>query len=135
MDVVSAEAQKKHSKRVARLDITIGELMMLDRRAFGESLRLLRSGSMYAGTRVQVKVEKAHFSCRRCSTEWEMGEAMRQLGKVDDRAKIREPDSVELPLHFLPELFPSFIECPKCGSSDSFLKGGDEIKITKLLLE
>jgi len=134
MDVVLAEAERKHSKRVARVDISIGELMMLDRRAFSEALRLLRSDPLYAGTRIQVKVEKAHFSCRRCSTEWGMEEATKQLDKVDDRVKIREPDSIELPLHFLPELYPSFITCPKCGSSDSVLQGGDEVKITKLVL-
>jgi hydrogenase nickel incorporation protein HypA/HybF len=64
-----------------------------------------------------------------------MDEAQKQLREVEKGLLIKEPDGKELPLHFLPQLYPAFVRCPDCGSSDIFLKDGQSVQITKLVVE
>ena len=109
--------------------------MQLDRNALAFALRLLMTGPVLNGARVHVRVRKASFSCRKCELEWGMAEAQKQLAAVPDALRVREPDSKELPLHFLPSLYPAFIHCPRCGSSDISSKEGEEIQLRSVVME
>jgi hydrogenase nickel incorporation protein HypA/HybF len=109
--------------------------MQLDRSALAFALRLLMTGPVLGGARVHVRVKKATFTCRKCNSEWGMAEAQKQLAKVPEGLRVMEPDSRELPLHFLPFLYPAFIRCPKCGSSDISSKEGEEIQLRRVVME
>jgi hydrogenase nickel incorporation protein HypA/HybF len=135
VDSVSAEVQRKSAKRVVELEVGLGELMQLDRRAFRFGLKLLMTSPELRQARVRVKSIRATFACRRCDSRWNMTEARKQLDQIPDRLRIREPDSKEVPLHFLPLLYPAFIHCPHCGSRDILVQQGKEIQLTKLVLE
>jgi len=58
-----------------------------------------------------MHVNEASFSCRRCGAKWNMTDAKKELEQVPDSLRIREPDSKELPLHFLPYVYSAFIHC------------------------
>ena len=135
VDTVLSEAEKKGAKRITEISVDVGQLMQLDRDALAFGLKLLMRGPTLRGARVRVRVRKASFSCRRCNSEWGMAEAQKQLAEVPDALRVREPDSKELPLHFLPYLYPAFIRCPGCGSSDIFSREGEEIKFRRVLME
>jgi hydrogenase nickel insertion protein HypA len=135
IDSVLSEATKNRAKKVLVIEVSIGELMQLDKDAFVYSFSLLRSGPMLRAAKLELKIEKASFSCRKCSRSWSMDETRKQLRKVEKGLLIRELDGTELPLHFLPQLYSAFIHCPECGSSDILLKGGESIQITKLVVE
>ena len=132
---IKTEAEKHQAKRVLKIHLAIGELMQLDRGILIESFKSLLEGPVLGGAQLEVVDDKAVFTCQRCSAKWGMEEAKRQLKSVAPELLVSEPDSKELPLHFLPELYPAFIHCPKCGSSDIFLSDGGVIKITRLVLE
>ena len=135
VDTVLSEVQKKGAKRVTEISVDVGQLMQLDRSALAFALRLLMTGSVLKGARVRVRVKKASFTCRRCNLEWGMAEAQKQLADVPDALRVREPDSKELPLHFLPFLYPAFIHCPRCGSSDISSKEGEEMQLRRVVME
>ena len=135
VDAVLSEVQDKGAKRVTEISVDVGQLMQLDRNALAFALRLLMTGPVLKGARVRVHVRKAFFSCRKCNLEWGMAEAQKQLADVPDTLRVREPDSEELPLHFLPFLYPAFIRCPRCGSSDIFSKEGEEIQLRRVVME
>lgn len=135
VDTVLSEAQKKGAKKVKEISVDVGQLMQLDRSALAFALRLLMTGPVLKGARVRVRVKKASFSCRRCDLEWGMAEAQKQLAEVPDALRVREPDSKELPLHFFPFLYPAFIRCPRCGSSDISSKEGEEIQLRRVVME
>ena len=130
-----AEADKAKAKKVTSIEVDVGELMQLDVKALEDALRLLMKGPRLEDATIAVRVTEASFSCRRCGTRWRMDEAKRQLEAVPDDLRIREPDSVELPLHFLPYLYPSFVKCPSCGSSDSSATEGEDIRVTRVVLD
>lgn len=135
VDTVLSEAQKNDAKRVSEISVDVGQLMQLDRNALAFALRLLMTGPVLKGARVRVRVRKASFTCRKCDSEWGMAEAQKQLAEVPDTLRVREPDSKELPLHFLPFLYPAFIRCPRCGSSDTSSKEGEEIRLRRVVME
>lgn len=135
VDTVLSEVKKNDAKRVTEISVDVGQLMQLDRNALAFALRLLITGPVLKDARVRVRVKKASFSCRKCNLEWGMAEAQKQLAEVPDTLRVREPDSKELPLHFLPSLYPAFIRCPRCGSSDISSKEGEEIQLRRVVME
>ena len=132
---IMSEASKHGAKKVLKIQLAVGELMQLDKGILVESFRSLLEGPTLGGAELEVDDDRAAFTCQKCSAKWGMDEAKRQLQDVAPELLIAEPDSKELPLHFLPELYPAFVHCPQCGSSDIFLSDGGVIKITRLVLE
>jgi|YelNatPaOPRAMG01_1025707.scaffolds.fasta_scaffold173886_1 hydrogenase nickel incorporation protein HypA/HybF len=131
---VIEEVKKHGAKRAIEIDVSIGELMQLDRDIFVEALGSIMTDPALKGAKLEVNVEKAVFSCGKCGSKWGMDEASKQLADIEDDLLVLEPDSKELPLHFLPELYPAFVRCPKCGSSDILLSQGGTVKLKKLVL-
>jgi hydrogenase nickel incorporation protein HypA/HybF len=134
VDSALAEADKAGAK-VTYIEIEVGELMQLDVETLEDALTLLMKGPRLEGAEAKVRVTSAAFSCRRCGREWEMDETKRQLAAVPDDLKVREPDSLELPLHFLPYLYPAFVRCPDCGSSDTAVTAGEDIVVRRVTLD
>lgn len=134
VDSVLSEADGRGRERVVQIDIDVGELMQLDRKALAGALRILLDGSGMKRARVRLHLESAAFTCRRCDKQWGMPQAKKQLAEVPDVLRVREPDSKELPLHFLPSLYSAFLRCPYCGSSDIFARRGREIRLRRVLL-
>jgi hydrogenase nickel incorporation protein HypA/HybF len=132
---VMSEAEKHQAKKVIKVQLAIGELMQLDKGILVESFKSLLEGPVLGGAELEVIDERAQFSCQKCSAKWGMDEAKKQLKSIAPDLLISEPGSKELPLHFLPELYPAFVHCPRCGSSDIFLSDGGVIRITRLILE
>lgn len=135
VDSAEAEAEKARAKKVVSVEVEVGELMQLDVPALEGALKSLMRGPTLEDAQIQVRLAGASFTCRRCGEEWGMGEARRQLAAVPDDLKVKEPDSLELPLHFLPYLYPAFVKCPACGSSDVSVSGGEDVKIARLVME
>lgn len=135
IDAVISETKKNGGKAVREMDVEVGELMQLDCGALEAMLKALMTGPMFSGAVLHLSVAQASFSCRGCGARWGMDEAKRQLASVPGSLKVREPDSEELPLHFLPYLYPAFVRCPECGSSDSSAVGGEQISLRRLVLD
>ena len=135
VDSVLDEATRAKAKRVESIDIEAGELMQLDVPVLKGALTGLLAGPILSGASVAVRKTKARFACRRCGREWGMSEVKKQLKAVPDDLRVREPDSVEIPLHFLPYLYPTFVKCPRCGSSDTGARSGEDIRLRRVLME
>jgi len=134
-DFALSETQKQNARRVTEISVDVGELMQVDTKVLLDALNMLMSGTKLKGCKVRVRVAAASFSCRRCLSSWGMAEAKSQLGAVPEDLLVKEPDSDELPLHFLPYLYPAFIHCPRCGSSDIAVTEGEDVQIRKMVLE
>jgi hydrogenase nickel insertion protein HypA len=136
IEAVTLEAEKNRARVVKEVNIDVGELMQLDAKALSEALKLLLTGPKLQNAKVLVHVRKATFSCAKCGTKWDMRETKKQLSSsVPDSLLVREPDSKEFPLHFLPYLSSSFLHCPDCGSSDIATSEGEDVKIRRIVME
>lgn len=130
-----SEAAKRRAKKVSEIGVEVGELAQIDVGVLSDAISLLLTGPVLQGCQVSVKVASASFECRKCSSVFGMKEAMKELEEVSDDLRVREPDSTELPLHFLPQLYSAFVRCPSCGSSDVLATGGEDVRVTRLGLE
>ncbi len=121
-------------KRILSVEITYGEVMELEPDIFEEALRILSENSPLKGVELDLREEKASFGCNSCGAEWSFEEAHKMLN--DALGVLEEPgDVLESPLHFLPDLAPALLKCPRCGSRDIELKSGRELKITRVVVE
>lgn len=125
----------KHAKRVTRISIAVGELMQLDTKILRSGIEMLLTGPLLSGAKLRLYLVRAKFSCFKCGRAWTMKEARNQLLEVPDNLRVAEPDSMELPLHFLPHLYSTFLHCDKCGSSDITAVRGKDILLQKLTME
>ena len=135
LDAVLSEGEKSNAKKIKEINVEVGELMQIDVEALKTMLMLLLKGPKLAHAQLKLKIRKASFACRKCSEKWGMSEAKKQLSRTPDELLVREPDSKELPLHFLPYLYPAFIRCPKCGSSDTVVTQGEGIRLRGLIMQ
>jgi hydrogenase nickel insertion protein HypA len=135
VDFALSEVERKKASAVRELRLSVGELMQVDTRALSSALRVLMTGPRLKGCRLSVAVEKASFVCARCGASWRMKDALKQLEGTPSSLRVNEPDGKELPLHFLPSLYQSFLHCPKCGSADIATSGGEGIQLRRLVLK
>jgi hydrogenase nickel incorporation protein HypA/HybF len=135
VESVLSEARKNNAKKVLVIDISIAELMQLDKDIFLDLVSSFLTGPVLGSARLEVKTEKAVFSCRKCGRSWDMSEAKKQLQEIEKGLLIKESDGADPPLHFLPQLYPAFIHCPDCGSSNILLQDSGSVQITRLVLE
>lgn len=134
VSAVLLEIEKSNATSVKEINLEVGELMQLDIDALKYALKVLTAGERLGRVRVTIQVIEACFSCRRCSSSWDMYEVRKQLEAVPDHLLVREPDSREMPLHFFPYLYSSFANCPKCGSADVVTVQGDDIRLKNLVM-
>jgi len=135
VDYAVSEAKARKASRVSVIQVEVGQLSMIEKPILSNALRMLRTGPMMEGCKFRVRERKVSFTCRKCSASWAMEEAMKQLDKVPQELLVREPDSKEVPLHFLPSLYPAFVRCPKCGSADLDVVAGEDVRIMRLVFE
>ena len=135
VDYTESEIEKNEARTATEVDVEVGELMQVDVAALGDILGSLMRGPRLEGCKVKVRVAQAKFRCQKCGNDWSMEEVRKQLAGTTDSLLVREPDSKELPLHFLPSLYSSFVHCPKCGSVDILAEAGENIRIRKLVME
>jgi hypothetical protein len=64
-----------------------------------------------------------------------MKETRKQLSEISKGLLVEEPDSREVPLHFLPGLYNTFIRCPQCGSTDFSALQGEDIRVRRVVLD
>lgn len=135
IDSTLEEAERVGADKVSYIEVEVGELTQVEPRVLQEALGLLLRGPMLVDARVEVKLAKASFACGRCSREWAMDETRRQLEAVSPELRVVEPDSVEVPLHFLPYLYPAFVRCPACGSADTSVKEGEDVYVRRVVFD
>jgi hydrogenase nickel incorporation protein HypA/HybF len=134
VDYAASEVGRKKAARVLEIQVEVGELAMIDRPVLAHALRLLMTGPTLERCRVRINKRKVVFGCRKCSASWPMTEAIKQMDKVQDDLLVREPNSKELPTHFLPSLYPAFVHCPRCGSADLEVKQGEGVVVKRMVL-
>lgn len=137
VDTIVLEAKSKKANRVKEIGLDIGELMQLDTKVLREGMKLLLpTDPLFKGARIHFYKRRATFRCRKCGSNFGLIDAQKQLAKVSDQYLIREPDSKELPLHFFPYLYPTFLRCTNCGSSDiQVSNGAEDIEFRKVVME
>ncbi|WP_063492742.1 hydrogenase maturation nickel metallochaperone HypA [Saccharolobus solfataricus] len=117
------------NKKVLKTTLVIPHFSFLDleilKDAFNE---LKKENGITQDAELEIKIAKPRFRCMNCNREFSLSDVENQLSNV------RNQYGEEYPLHLMPELFPTFLKCPYCGSHDIEAKG-QEIYIENVVEE
>jgi len=117
------------NKKVLKVTLVIPQFSFLDLDILQEAFNELKKENPVTGTtELQVKIAEPTFKCRNCGREFKLSDVERQI------SDLRNSYGEEYPLHLMPELFPTFLKCPYCGSHDIQAKG-QEMYIENVVVE
>ncbi|MCD6457434.1 MAG: hydrogenase nickel incorporation protein HypA [Thermoproteales archaeon] len=130
-------AEKSKAKKVIEIEVQVGELSNLDLELMKEAFHVLAKGSIAENAKINFKVEKVVFQCEKCGYEWGLKEALEQMRRSlnEDKHIVDEEGTLDLPIHYMPDLVYAFVTCPKCGSSNYKVVSGTGISIRKVVIE
>ena len=116
-------AQREGLKKITLIKISLGELQDIQQEFFDTALTELMKthDTLFAETKVDIKVVEALFKCRACGHKWKLKDASKTLD-----------EEVKESIHFIPELAHSFIRCPLCKSPDFDITEGRGVTINSI---
>ena len=120
---VEERAQEKGG-RVTGVKVGIGELAQFDLRVVRGLLKDLKKGTILQDARVTVEPEKARVVCLSCNSEWAFKDLAPSLSKDEKEA-----------IHFIPELFSSYFQCPKCSKSYFEILEGRSVRLIEVTFD
>ncbi len=131
-----ASLQKERNARVRKVEVGVGQLSGIDVDTLRYALCSLGDTEGLKGVDYSVTINEGRFKCLKCGHEWNFNESRETLKEISkETCGVEEPDGLESPLHFFPQLITVFLKCPKCGSSDIDVIGGMDTVIEGAILE
>ncbi|MBO3802763.1 MAG: hydrogenase maturation nickel metallochaperone HypA [Candidatus Brockarchaeota archaeon] len=131
-----ASFQKERNAKVRKVEVGVGQLSGIDVEVLRYALGAMGEGEGLEGVEYVVKIIEGRFECSRCGHEWGYKESEDALKGISREVYgVEEPDGLESPLHFFPQLVTVFLRCPKCGSSDMEVVGGMDTVLESAILD
>ncbi|MEM4086601.1 MAG: hydrogenase/urease maturation nickel metallochaperone HypA [Saccharolobus sp.] len=120
-------AKDNNIREVKIVEIGIGELTMIDEETYTTWLTEYLKGSPYENAKITLIKEPVKFKCNICNNEWTLNEVKDKI--MESYCKEVDCDT---PIHYLPEIAPAYVTCPKCGSRDFEIIEGEGIRIRSI---
>ncbi|MGC8932716.1 MAG: hydrogenase/urease maturation nickel metallochaperone HypA [Candidatus Methanodesulfokora sp.] len=125
--------EEKGLKKFIEIEISMGEIMEIDKDVFKEAFLMLSKGTILENANIIFSEEKALFKCNSCGRKWDMEEAEKIIER--EVGVEEEGGEIESPLHFMPELACALMRCPDCGSRDISVESGRDLSIRRVVAE
>ena len=136
VDAVTNFAKGKNARRVLRVDILVSEIAQLDLDVLREAYKILTQGTLAEGSKLNIEIEKAEFTCNNCGYKW----TLKEIGDIfSDLAKkygiVDEEGTIDLPIHYMPMAIHALIACPQCKSMNFSLNITRSVEIKAIEIE
>ncbi len=127
LDALDDLARSKGLSSVHFVEVSYGSIMELDGSLLREALTELSRGGPLEGVEFSVIEEPTVFRCMRCGSEWEFSHEL-----IEGDRKVLEEGVEESSVHFIPELAPALMKCPRCNSRDFKAVKGMGVRVSRL---
>ena len=128
--------RRDRKAKVLQVEVGVGQLSGIEAEILRYALETLSETEGLKGVNYMVKIREGRFKCSRCGNNWDYKDSRSALKEASrDNQGIEEPEGIESPLHFFPQLITVFVRCPKCGSSDMEVIDGTDTVIESVILE
>ena len=107
------------NKNVKKVKLGVPQFSFLDIEILKEAFNMLKQGTNLENAELEVVIKEPKFQCLHCGKEFTFSQISRNV------EELKNEYGEEYPLHLMPELLPSFISCPYCGSHDIKVLGQD----------
>jgi hydrogenase nickel incorporation protein HypA/HybF len=98
--------------QIKRVVLSVPSPAQLDVSILTEAFDTLKKESRLEQAKLEVRVRSPRYRCRACGYEFGQEEVDPQIRQLMGQY------GEEYPLHLIPELLPTFVKCPRCGSHD-----------------
>jgi hydrogenase nickel incorporation protein HypA/HybF len=123
--VVVTLSHKFPDRKIKRVVVGIPKFSFLDLEVLQQAFDVLKQESNLQDAKLEVRIKEPVMKCRSCGRSFTLAEVMSKI------ESLKGEYGEEYPLHLMPELLPSFISCPYCGSHDVEVMG-QEITIDEV---
>lgn len=131
-----ASLQKERKAKIRKVEVGVGQLSGIEVEILRYALETLGEIEDLKGVDYMVAIREGRFKCLKCGHEWDFKDSVKSLKEFSKETYgVEEPEGLESPLHFFPQLITVFMKCPKCGSSDMEVAGGMDTVIERAILE
>ncbi|MFA5384399.1 MAG: hydrogenase nickel incorporation protein HypA [Eubacteriales bacterium] len=104
------EAEKQDFKKIAKIQVKIGELQQIDLDIFKfalENIQKIYDDLSLEEDVIDLEVEPSILKCKVCGKEWNLQDLTGRLKEDESEA-----------IHFIPEIAHVYMRCPECGTPD-----------------
>ncbi len=112
---------KENGRKVASVEVRVGELAQFDIRLVRELLNDLKGGTPLEGAKVVVRLEKSKVRCLSCGSVWGFKHLIKPM-----------PEDEKEVVHFFPELLGAYSRCPSCAASFLEIVEGRSVRIARV---
>ena len=112
VESVDKWARDNNVDSVIKVVVEIPTIAMIDLEVLRDAFNMLKQESRLANAELEVKQVSPRFRCRACGYVFSEDDVNKQLKEL-----IGEYGE-EYPLHLMPDLAPTLLKCPRCGSHD-----------------
>lgn len=103
---------RERDVQIKRVVVSVPSVSQLDLSIMREAFDMLKQDSRLSNAVLDLKVRNPKYRCRSCGYEFGQEEVDEQIKRLAGEY------GEEYPLHLMPELLPTFVRCPRCGSHD-----------------
>ncbi|CCC80878.1 hydrogenase maturation nickel metallochaperone HypA [Thermoproteus tenax] len=103
---------RERDVQIKRVVVSVPSVSQLDLSIMREAFDMLKQDSRLSNAVLDLKVRSPKYRCRSCGYEFGQEEVDEQIKRLAGEY------GEEYPLHLMPELLPTFVRCPRCGSHD-----------------
>ncbi|MGQ9515558.1 MAG: hydrogenase/urease maturation nickel metallochaperone HypA [Thermoproteota archaeon] len=128
--------QKEKNSKIRKVEVGVGQLSGIEVEILRYALESLGKAEGLNGVEYVVTIKEGRFKCLRCGHNWDFKDSEEELRAISKETfGVEEPEGLESPLHFFPQLITVFMKCPKCNSSDIEVIDGMDTVIERAILE
>lgn len=125
ISIVEDAVRREGLSRVLEVEVEVGLLSLVDIESLRFALEVMSRDTVLEGSRVIFKTVDPLLRCSRCGAEWGL-----------DRAAVEGLDeSSRMALHMYPEAVARLFKCPRCGSAETEIVRGRDVKVSRLRVE
>ncbi len=125
ISIVEDTVKREDIVRVLEVEVEVGLLSLVDLESLRFALEVMSKNTVLEGARITFKTVEPMLRCSRCGAEW--GLSRGEIEGLDDASKIA--------LHMYPEAVARLFRCPRCGSSETEIASGRDVRVSKLRVE
>ncbi len=125
ISIVEEAASREGLGNVLEVEVEVGLLSLVDLESLRFALEVMSQGTLLEGAKVIFRVVEPMLRCNKCKAEWSVKrEAVEGLDEAS-----------RLALHLYPEAVTRLFKCPKCGSMETEVVKGRDIRVSRLRAE
>ncbi len=125
ISIVEDAVKREGLGRVLEVEVEVGLLSLVDIESLRFALEVMSRDTVLEGARITFKTVEPLLRCSKCGAEWGLDKTV--IEGLDEASKMA--------LHMYPEAVAQLFKCPRCGSAETEVVRGRDVRVSRLRVE